>query len=221
MEVVLKQDVDKLGLRGEVVNVARGYARNFLLPRGLAEVATPGLRRELEKREAQRARHEAKSVDEARAIASRLEARELRFDVNAGPTGSLFGSVTATNIADRLWEQEKIRVDRRKLGIDPIKRSGRYVVPVEIFTDVTAELRIAVAPEGQELPPEEELEAVAAAEAEAEAAAAAEAEAAHAAAAAAVEAAAVEAAAAAAAEPEAEPGDEPAQPAGEWPAEQS
>ena len=70
MEVILKQDVDALGLRGEVVNVARGYARNFLLPRGLAESATPGLVRELEKRDALRARHEAKTVDEARAIAS-------------------------------------------------------------------------------------------------------------------------------------------------------
>src|SRR5919202_3778419 len=105
MEVVLREDVDKLGLRGEVVHVARGYARNFLLPRGLAEVATPGLVRELEKREAQRTRHEAKSVDEARAIASRLEALELRFDANAGPTGTLFGSVTATNVADRLWDE--------------------------------------------------------------------------------------------------------------------
>src|SRR6476660_7528773 len=98
MEVVLKQDVDKLGLRGEVVNVARGYARNFLLPRGLAEVATPGLVRKLENREAQRARHEAKWTDEARAIPDRLERNELRVDVNAGPTGALFGSVTATNV---------------------------------------------------------------------------------------------------------------------------
>jgi large subunit ribosomal protein L9 len=169
MEVVLNQDVDKLGLRGEVVNVARGYARNFLLPRGLAEVATPGLRRELEKREAQRARHEAKSVDEARAIASRLEALELRFDVNAGPTGSLFGSVTATNVADRLWEEEKIRVDRRKLGMEAIKRIGRYTVPFEVFPDVVAELKLVVAPEGQELPPEEELAALEAAEAAANA----------------------------------------------------
>jgi len=213
MQVVLRQDVDKVGLRGQVVNVARGYARNYLLPRGLAEPATPGLVREVERRDAERARHEAKTVDEGRTIADRLEAIELRFDANAGPTGSLFGSVTATNIADRLWEQEKIRVDRRKLGLDPIKRIGRYVVPVELFTDVTAELRIIVAPEGQELPPEEELEAVAAAEAEAEAAAAAEAEAAHAAAAAAVEAAAAEAAAAAAAaEAEAEAGEAPAEP---------
>ncbi len=157
MEVVLKQDVDKLGLRGEVVNVARGYARNFLLPRGLAEVATPALVKELEKRDAQRARHDAQTVDEARALASRLEALELRFDVTAGPTGSLFGSVTATNVADRLWEQEKLRVDRRKLEMDTIKRIGRYTVPFELFADVTAHLKLVVAPEGEELPPEEEL----------------------------------------------------------------
>jgi large subunit ribosomal protein L9 len=157
MDVVLTQDVDKLGLRGEVVNVARGYARNFLLPRGLARAATPGLLRELEKREAQRARHEAKSVDEARAIAARVEKLELRFDVNAGPTGALFGSVTATNVADRLWEAEKLRVDRRKLQMDAIKRIGRYTVPFEVFPEVVAELRLVVAPEGRELPPDEEL----------------------------------------------------------------
>jgi large subunit ribosomal protein L9 len=174
MDVILRHDIDKLGLRGEVVNVARGYARNFLLPRGLAEPATPALVKELEKRDAQRARHEAKSVDEAGAIAKRLDALELRFDVTAGPTGSLFGSVTATNVADRLWEQEKLRVDRRKLQMETIKRIGRYTVPFEVFTDVVAELKLVVAPEGEELPPVEELEALAAQEqAEAEAAAAA------------------------------------------------
>ena len=174
MEVILKEDVDHLGLRGEVVNVARGYARNFLLPRGLAEAATPALVKEIEKREAQRARHEAKSVDEARAIATRLEKLELRFDVNAGPTGALFGSVTAPHVADRLWEREKIRVDRRKLDMETIKRIGRYRVPFEVFTDVVAELRVVVAPEGQELPPEEELAELEERErAEAEAAAAA------------------------------------------------
>jgi large subunit ribosomal protein L9 len=165
MQVVLRQDVESLGLRGELVNVARGYARNYLLPRGLAEVATPGLVRELERRDAQRARHEAQTVDEAQAIAKRLEATELRFDVSAGPTGSLFGSVTATNVADRLWEDHKVRVDRRKIAMDSIKRIGRYTVPIEVFGDVGAELRIAVVPEGGELPSEEELAATAAAEA--------------------------------------------------------
>jgi large subunit ribosomal protein L9 len=166
VEVVLRQDVDDVGLRGEVVNVARGYARNYLLPRGMAEVATPGLVRELQRRDALRARGEAKTHDEARDITARLEAGELRFEVNAGPTGSLFGSVTATNVADRLWEERKIRVDRRKLGLEPIKRIGRYTVPVDVFTDVTAELRLLVVPEGGELPPEDEPETAAAAEAE-------------------------------------------------------
>ncbi|HEV2592782.1 MAG TPA: 50S ribosomal protein L9 [Gaiellaceae bacterium] len=224
MEVILKSDVDGTGLRGEVVNVARGFARNYLLPRGLAEVATPALVRELQKRGEQQARHEAKTIDEARAIAQRLEAVELRFDVNAGPTGSLFGSVTPTNVADRLWEQEKIRVDRRKLDMQTIKRIGRYTVPVDLFTDVVAELKLAVAPEGQELPPEEELAALEAAEAEAAAAAASEAEAEHVEAEQAVEAAAVEADAAAAdeAEPaadEAPAGDEPADEPAEAPSE--
>ncbi len=180
MNVILKQDVDSLGLRGDVVNVARGYARNFLLPRGLAEVATPALVKELEKRATMARRHEAKTVDEAGALAKRLESLELRFDVTAGPTGTLFGSVTATNVADRLWDEEKIRVDRRKVGMDTIKRIGRYTVPVELFADVTAGLRLVVAPEGQELPSEEELAAAEAAEAEAAQAEAAQAEAAQA-----------------------------------------
>jgi len=175
MDVVLTQDVDKLGLRGEVVNVARGYARNFLLPRGLAQPATPGLLRELERRDAQRARHEAKTVDEAKAIAARIEKLELRFDVTAGPTGALFGSVTATNVADRLWEDAKLRVDRRKLQMATIKRIGRYTVPFEVFPDVIAELKLVVAPEGRELPPDEELAELEAAE---QAAVAAESEAA-------------------------------------------
>ena len=89
---------------------------------------------------------------------------ELRFDVKAGPTGSLFGSVTPTDIADALWNDHKVRVDRRRIGTDTIKRIGRYQVPVELFQDVTAEVRTLVVPEGGELPPEEELEAMEAAE---------------------------------------------------------
>src|SRR5258708_9952013 len=180
MELVLREDVENVGLRGEVVNVARGYARNYLLPRGLAEVATPALQKEVAKRDAMRARNEAKTVDEARSIAERLEAKEMRFDVSAGPTGSLFGSVTATNVADRLWSEQKIRIDRRKLHLETIKRVGRYTVPVELFTDVTAELRLVVAPEGQELPTDEELAALEAAEAAAAAEAAGAAPEAHA-----------------------------------------
>ena len=183
MEVILLQDVDKVGLRGEVVSVARGYARNYLLPRKLAEAATPARIAEQQRREGQRARHEARSFDQAREIATVLEKAELRFDVKAGPTGSLFGSVTATDIADRIWETQKVRVDRRKIDLaDSIRRIGRFQVPIEVFQDVRVEVRTLVVPEGGELPPEEELEAQAAAEAAAEEAAAEEAAAASAAA---------------------------------------
>ena len=154
MQVVLRQDVDDLGLRGEVVNVARGYARNYLLPRGLAELATPGLVAELARRETHQARHQARNADEAEALVARLEGTELRFEVKAGPSGSLFGSVTATSVADLLWETRKLRIDRRKLELAPIKRIGRYTAPLELFAGVTAELHLLVVPEGGELPEE-------------------------------------------------------------------
>ena len=88
----------------------------------------------------------------------------LRFEVKAGPTGSLFGSVTPTDIVDELWSAKKIRVDRRKVDTGPLKRIGRYSIPVDIFQDVRVELRTEVVPEGGELPSEEELEAMEAAE---------------------------------------------------------
>jgi large subunit ribosomal protein L9 len=169
MKVILREDVDKVGLRGEVVDVARGYARNFLLPRKLAEPATPARVAELEKVQAHRAKHEAQTFDQAQDISQRLGQTELRFDVKAGETGVLFGSVTATDLADSLWERHKIRVDRRKIDLaEPIKRIGRYDVPIELFQDVTVQVRTLVVPEGGELPPEvEEPEADVAVEGEA------------------------------------------------------
>jgi large subunit ribosomal protein L9 len=174
VEVILRQDIDKVGLRGEVVNVARGYARNFLFPRGLADEATKARVAELRKVEERRAKQEAKTFEDAQTIGERLSQIELRFDVKAGPTGSLFGSVTPTDIADELWTKHKVRVDRRKIGTETIKRIGRYQVPIELFQDLTAEIRTLVVPEGGELPPEEELEAMEAAEQAAQAEAEAE-----------------------------------------------
>jgi large subunit ribosomal protein L9 len=164
MEVILLSDVEHVGLRGDVVSVARGYARNYLLPRRLAEAATPARVAELQKRDTLRARHEAKTADQAREIADTLSQTVLRFEVKAGPTGSLFGSVTPTDIADQIWEAKKIRVDRRKIESDPIKRIGRYQVPIGLFEDVRVDVQAEVFPEGGELPTDEELEAMEAAE---------------------------------------------------------
>jgi len=158
MEVILLTDVDKVGLRGEVVDVARGFARNYLVPRKLAEPATPAKVAELRKRDAGRARHEARTVEHARELADVLGKTVLRFEVRAGSTGALFGSVTPTDIADEIWRTRKIRVDRRKIELaEPIKRIGRYEVPIDLFTDVRVEVKTLVVPEGGELPPEEEL----------------------------------------------------------------
>jgi large subunit ribosomal protein L9 len=180
MKLILLQDVEKLGLRGDVVDVARGYARNYLLPRRLAEDATPARVAELERVEAQRAKHEARSEEQAAEIADVLGKTVLRFEVKAGPTGSLFGSVTPSDVADEIWRTRKVRVDRRKIATDPLKRIGRYSIPIELFQDVSVEVKTLVVPEGGELPPEEELAALEAAEAEAEATAVEEAETEHA-----------------------------------------
>jgi len=178
MDVILLRDVEEVGLRGDVVSVARGYARNFLFPRRLAEEATSARVAELQKRESQKARHEAKTADQAQSIANTLTKTVLRFEVKAGPTGSLFGSVTPTDIADEIWRTRKIRVDRRKIDVDNLKRIGRYEVPIDIYESVRVEVKTLVVPEGGELPSDEELDAMAAAEAADQQAAAGAAEAA-------------------------------------------
>src|SRR5437763_15813842 len=153
MEVILLKDVEKVGLRGEVVNVTRGYARNFLLPRKLAEEATPARVAEVRKVEERRAQHEANTFGDAQQVAERLAQVELRFDVKAGPTGSLFGSVTPTDIADELWEKHKVRVDRRKIGGDPLKRIGPHQVPLQLFPALTAPVTTLLPPPRPPLPP--------------------------------------------------------------------
>jgi large subunit ribosomal protein L9 len=152
--------VEQVGLRGDVVNVARGFMRNYLEPRGLAERATPAKVAELAKRDTLRARHEAATADQAQEVAAALATTVLRFERNAGTRGRLFGSVTSTDIADELWRTKKIRVDRRKIELDgTIKRLGTHVVPISIFEDVRAEVQTQVVPEGGELPSEDEIAA--------------------------------------------------------------
>ena len=162
MQVILLKVVEKVGLRGDVVSVADGFARNFLLPRKLAQKATAGAVENIRRHDELRARHEARSHEDAEKIAETLRKTVLRFEVKAGPTGHLFGSVTASDVADELWRTRKIRVDRRKVELgEPIKRVGRHQVPIDLFEGVRVDVMTHVVPEGGELPPEEELVAVA------------------------------------------------------------
>ena len=158
MEVILLQDVEKLGLRGDVASVARGYARNFLIPRKLAEPATPARVEEIRRQDSRRALQEARSAEQAETIAERLQKTVLRFEMKAGPSGALFGSVTPSDIADEIWRTRKIRIDRRKIELpDPLKRVGSYAVSIHVFEDVSVAVKTLVVPEGGELTPEQEL----------------------------------------------------------------
>jgi large subunit ribosomal protein L9 len=126
--------------------------RNYLQPRRLAEPATPAIVEELRRRDTERARHEARTHEQAKTIAETLTKTVLRFEVKAGPQGVLFGSITPTDVADELWRVRKVRVDRRKIELaDPIKRIGRYAIPIEVFQDVTVEVKTLVVPEGGDL----------------------------------------------------------------------
>ena len=149
VKVVLRQDVEHLGDRGEIVNVAPGYARNYLIPKGLAYTATAGTMRALELETRAWQRREAKDADVARGVASRLEGVRLTVTKRAGENGLLYGSVTSAEIADLLAAQG-VAVDRRRIRLDdPIKTVGEYTVPVRLHRQVTAEVAVQVLGEAE------------------------------------------------------------------------
>ena len=144
MDVILRQDVDKVGRAGELVTVKNGYARNFLLPRGLAYEATDANRRRLESERAQKGKKMAAEVGAAKEVATRLEAVSLTFTMKAGEGDKLFGSVTASDLAEKL-AAEGFRVDKKSIELDePLKALGVYKVPVRLHHEVRPEVRVWV-----------------------------------------------------------------------------
>ena len=150
MEVILREHVDNLGKRGEVVKVADGYARNYLLPRKLALLATDGNKKQIER---ERDKFEAKESEErtaAEAMAARVGGLEIAIGRRVGENDVLFGSVTAADIASAL-EAKGFEVDRRKLQLhDPIKKLGDFDVPLKLHRDVVATVKVKVVAEGAE-----------------------------------------------------------------------
>ena len=148
MEVILREHVDNLGRRGEVVKVADGYARNYLLPRKLALLATEGNKQQIER---ERAKFEAKEAEEhkvAGAVAERLNSVEIEIARKVGETEALYGSVTTSDIAEAL-AAKGFDLDRRKLQLqEPIKKLGEYVIPVKLHRDVTTSIKVRVIAEG-------------------------------------------------------------------------
>lgn len=147
MDIILRQDVEKLGSAGEVVTVKDGYARNYLLPRGLAFEANESNRRRLEGERKQRDRKLAAEVGTARDLAAKLEKVSITFTMKAGDGDKLFGSVTTADIAERL-KAEGFTIDRKAIELDePIKALGVYKVPVRLHHDVKPEVRVWVVKE--------------------------------------------------------------------------
>ena len=161
MEVILRDHVENVGKRGEVVRVADGYARNFLLPRKLALIATPGNLKQVER---ERVKLDAKELEEkkaAEAVASRMSGIEVVISRKVGETEALYGSVTSSDIAESL-AKKGFDIDKRKIGLrEPIKKLGELTVPVKLHREVTVQVPVKVVAEGkpEATPPELKTEA--------------------------------------------------------------
>jgi large subunit ribosomal protein L9 len=161
-KILLREDVDDLGARGEIVRVRAGYARNYLLPRNLAVEATAGNVKRIEQERAALLRKEAKERATAEAQSQQIGSLELEFKRKAGEQGALYGSVTSMDIAEELKERG-YEIDRHRIHLrEPLKRLGEYSVPLRLHREVTMDLKVKVSPEGEvivgHMTPEQEAE---------------------------------------------------------------
>jgi large subunit ribosomal protein L9 len=146
IEVILKEHVEHLGSRGEIVKVADGYARNFLFPRKLALAVTDENKRQIERERAKAEAREAEERQVAEALVRRLESLDISIARRVGDHETLYGSVTSADIADAMQAQQ-FTVDRRKIHLpEPIKALGEHTVPVKLHRDITAQLKVKVVP---------------------------------------------------------------------------
>jgi large subunit ribosomal protein L9 len=147
MEIILREDIEKLGSRGDVVKVAAGYARNFLLPKKMAVAATGSNKKIVEQERQSHLRKDAKQKGEAEDLSKMLTGVTVTITQKAGENDQLFGSVTSKDVADALAARN-FNIDRRKIQLDdPIKTLGEFKVPVRLYRDVTAEVTVVVARE--------------------------------------------------------------------------
>ena len=149
MEVILKEDVAKLGSRGDVVKVAEGYGRNYLLPKKLAIEATKANKSVIDQMKAASVRRTQKDKADAEALAAQLAGVSILFQRRSGERDQLFGSVTSGDVASEL-EKKGYNIDRRKIQLDePLKTLGEFKVPVRLFKDVTAQVKVEVQKEAE------------------------------------------------------------------------
>ncbi len=147
MQVILKQDVEKIGQRGDIVEVSRGYVRNFLVPRGLAEVATPSKLEEARREMAEAEERERRIAERASEVAETLNKSVITIEARTGEEERLFGSITAANIVSSIEKARGIRLDRRRVKLaEPIKSLGTHQVPIHVYGDIEASVKVIVVP---------------------------------------------------------------------------
>jgi large subunit ribosomal protein L9 len=146
VKIVLRADVANLGNKGDLVEVAPGYARNFLVPKGLAMAASPGVTKQAEAMRRSRQVRDRREKEGAEATARQLAAKRIEIKARSGEGGRLFGSVTSVDIAEAVEAQMGIKLDRRKLSVEPIKSLGTHEVPVRLHSEVEVPLTIEVVP---------------------------------------------------------------------------
>lgn len=143
MEVILLKDVKGQGKKGDIVKVSNGYARNFLIPKGLAVEATEGGKKKVEEIKAAQKRKEQQQRNKAKKLCEKLSGLKVILKVKAGEKGKLFGSITGKDIAEGLEKQHGIKIDKKKIILDePIKNIGVYKVPIKIYPEISAELEV-------------------------------------------------------------------------------
>ena len=148
MEIILLDDVEGVGQKGDLANVSRGYARNYLLPKHLAEVANPGRLDEVRRLMEERKAREVRTAEHATEAAATLNKTVVTIGAHAGEGERLYGSVTSTDVADAIYDARKIKIDRHKIHLDePIKSLGTFMVDIDVFEGVTASVKVIVVPE--------------------------------------------------------------------------
>ncbi len=145
MKVILQKDLKNLGKAGDIVDVAEGYGRNYLLPRGLAVEATEGNIRTVKIEKQAKKQKKAREFEEAQVIAGRINGQKLQISTKVGEGGKLFGSITSQEISQRLKKQYKVEIDKRKINLlEPIKSLGKYPITIRIHPEVKAEIIVDV-----------------------------------------------------------------------------
>lgn len=144
MKIILLKDIKKLGKKGDVIEASDGYARNYLLPRGLAEEATAKNVNIVKRKKAVKRQERLEETEEAQRIAKKIRNKELEIVAKVGENGRLFGAVTNKDVADLINKEYDLNIDRKKITMDPIKQEGTYTIKVKLYPQITSNVKIKI-----------------------------------------------------------------------------